>query len=89
MKTKGKIVDKTAQDGFYLLKITLYLLVGSLWLKVSSGVDLHLPIPLGLLIGILFVKNEKLQIDRKIDYAVLLVASIIGFWLPYGLYIQM
>lgn len=74
-------------DGMYLLKMVLYLIVGSFWLKMTvSGA--HIPIPFGLLIGLLFVRQERIQIDRKIGCAVLLVAMLVGYFAPFGIYIN-
>lgn len=87
-KQKSKKVVSN-QDGVYFLKLTLFVLVGSLWIKVTSGENLQIPIPIGLLIGLMFVKNEHFQVDRKIDYAILLIASFIGFWAPFGIYISL
>lgn len=76
-------------DGVFLLKIVLYLILGSLWLKISSGEELQIPIPIGLLTGLVFIKHEHFQIDRKIEYAVLLIACLVGFWLPFGMYVSL
>lgn len=74
-------------DGVFLLKIVLYLILGSLWVKVSRGQSVTLPLPVGLIIGVTFAFHDHFQIDRKIEYAVLLVAMLIGFFAPFGLYI--
>jgi hypothetical protein len=75
-------------DGLYLLKLLLYLLLGSMWLKLSHGTGLQIPIPIGLVIGLIFSSHEHFRIDRKIEYAVLLVAMLFGYFAPYGLYIN-
>jgi hypothetical protein len=77
-----------AFDGVYLLKMTLYLLIGSLWLKIDNGVGMHIPLPIGLAIGLFFATHEHFRIDRKIEYAILLVAMLFGYFAPYGLYIS-
>jgi uncharacterized transporter YbjL len=74
-------------DGVYLLKLVLYVLLGSLWIKISHGGNINIPIPAGLFVGLLFSSHEHFRIDRKIEYAVLLVAMLIGYFAPYGLYI--
>ncbi len=74
-------------DSVYFLKLVLYLVVGSLWLRIDAG-NTVVPLPVGLLIGALFASHEHFQIDRKIEYALLLVATFVGFWLPIGLVIQ-
>ncbi len=76
-------------DGVFLLKIVLYLILGSLWVKLSRGSTISLPFPIGLVLGILFASHDHFQIDRKIEFAVLLVAMVIGFFAPFGLYISM
>jgi len=78
----------TSFDGVYLFKMVLYLLLGSMWLKISNGNTINVPIPLGLIIGLIFSAHEHFQIDRKIEYAVLLVAMLFGFFASYGLYIN-
>lgn len=83
-------VSAAEPDGAYLLKLALYVIIGSLWLKVTStGSELAIPIPIGLIIGILFARHEHFQIDRKIEYAVLVIAALFGYLAPYGLYITL
>ena len=74
-------------DSVYLLKLILYMILGSIWVKVTKNDVNQLPIPVGFVIGIIFTVHEHFKIDRKIEYAVLLVAMLIGFWAPFGLYI--
>lgn len=83
-KNKQKTSD---QDGVFLLKLMLYALLGSLWLKTSYG-TLSVPIPFGLVVGLLFALHEHFQIDRKIEIAVLVVAMLIGYVAPFGLYVS-
>ena len=82
---------QTFKDSGYFLKIVLYLILGSLWLKIkltaSDGSPWILPIPVGLVIGFVFASHDHFKIDRKIEYAVLLVSAVLGFWLPIGLYV--
>lgn len=75
-------------EGIYLLKMVLYLLIGSLWLKIGDGATMHIPLPIGLAVGLFFTTHEHFRLDRKIEYAVLLVAMLFGYFAPYGLYIQ-
>jgi hypothetical protein len=84
-KAKSKT---TTFDGTYLFKMVLYLLLGSMWLKITSGGDLSVPIPIGLIVGLFFTLHEHFQIDRKIEYAVMLVAMLFGYFASYGLYIN-
>lgn len=71
-------------DGVYLFKLVLYLLLGSIWLKFEGG----LGVPVGLIIGLAFTAHERFRIDRKIEYAVLLVAMFVGYLAPFGVYIS-
>lgn len=74
-------------DGIFALKLALYLVLGTLWLKLSNDQAIF-PIPIGLIIGMILASHEHFKLDRKIDYAVLLIAALIGFWAPFGLYIS-
>lgn len=87
-KKKQKRTRLQESDSTYFLKMVLYLIVGSLWVKVSKG-DMQIPVPVGFLIGLLFTAHERFKIDRKIEYAVLLIAALVGFWAPIGLYVSL
>lgn len=88
---RTSVKAKSSQsDGIYLLKLTLFALLGLLWVKVGKdGSNITVPIPLGFIIGIIYTAHEHFQIDRKIEYAVLLTATLIGFIAPIGLYITL
>lgn len=86
-KTK-KAGRQNSVDGVFLLKLLLYLLLGSLWLKLSNGDSVSVGLPVGFMVGLLFTAHEHFQIDRKIEYAVLLVAMLIGYFASYGLYVN-
>jgi hypothetical protein len=75
-------------DSVYVLKLVLYLVVGTLWLRVANGSGTsQVPIPVGFILGLLFAMHDHFRIDRKIEYAVLLVAMLVGFWTQVGVYI--
>ncbi len=77
-------------DGGYILKIVLYLIIGSQWLwVVNSDASRQIPIPIGLLLGGFFAAHDHFQIDRKIEYALLLAAAFIGFWSQAGLIVTL
>lgn len=89
-KTTTKHAPKrkdTTQDSVFFLKLVLYMILGSMWVKVTHGDTLSLPLPIGLAVGLFFTGHEHFQIDRKIEYAVLLVAMLVGYFAPFGLYI--
>lgn len=75
-------------DSVFILKIVMYLILGSQWLRFvdEKGIS-QIPVPVGLIIGVLFAVHDHFQIDRKIEYTVLLVAMFVGFWTQIGIYI--
>ena len=77
-------------DGVFILKLVLYVIFGSLWVKITkTGSNLDFPIPIGLLIGLFFTSHEHFKIDRKIEYAVLVIAALFGYLAPYGLFVNL
>ncbi|HSX32890.1 MAG TPA: hypothetical protein VLF91_00950 [Candidatus Saccharimonadales bacterium] len=87
-KRSSRASGSNELDGVYLLKLALYVILGSLWIKLSHGNSLNIPLPVGFIAGLLFASHEHFQIDRKIEYAALLVAMLVGYFAPYGLYIS-
>ncbi|HEU5121748.1 MAG TPA: hypothetical protein VFT59_02790 [Candidatus Saccharimonadales bacterium] len=77
-------------DGTYFLKLVVFVLLGTLWLKFQHpmtwlGVPIH-GVPVGMLLGLVLVRQfEKMQSDRKIWYAILLVVTIICYFVPAGI----
>ena len=86
---KTKKTKSTELDGVYVLKLLLYVLLGTMWLKVSNGDSISVGLPIGFIVGLIFTSHEHFQIDRKIEYAVLLIAMLFGYFAPYGLYIDL
>lgn len=88
-KTKNKMnaVPAKELDSVYVLKLVMYLILGTLWLRIGRSNGATIPIPVGLIIGGLFAMHDHFKIDRKIEYAVLLVAMLVGFWSQIGLLI--
>ena len=75
-------------DSVYLLKLVLYLIVGAQWIRFENVAGTtQIPIPIGLIIGILFAAHDHFRIDRKIEFAILLIAMFVGFWSQVGVYI--
>jgi hypothetical protein len=78
------------KDSIYFLKLVIYTLLGTLWLKFSTpivwlGVYMN-GLPVGLVVGLLLVSQvEKIQEDRKIWYAVLIIVTIISYFVPAGI----
>jgi hypothetical protein len=89
-KTRSRKLYKGSAelDSVYLLKLVLYLIVGAQWIRLENTAGTtQIPIPIGLIIGFLFASHDHFKIDRKIEYAVLLVAMFVGFWSQVGIYI--
>lgn len=87
----NKKTIQTESDSTYLLKLVLYVILGSFWLKLGQplmvGPLSFNGLPIGLLIGMLFASHDHFQVDRKIEYAVLIVAAVVSYFLPSGLVI--
>ncbi len=88
MATKSKKAVKRAakeapeKDSVYFLKLVVFFILGCLWIRLGSGEGV--PIPVGLIFGVLLASHEHFQVDRKIEYLVLLVATILSFIAPIG-----
>ncbi|MBI4101071.1 hypothetical protein HY441_01180 [Candidatus Microgenomates bacterium] len=87
---KRKQAIKQEPDAVYFLKILLFFIIGALWLRFSSreilpGVS---SLPIGLVLGIVFAHYEHFQIDRKVEYVVLLVAAVLSYAAPIGIVIE-
>jgi hypothetical protein len=92
MSTKKKKTIKTTEsDSAYFLKLVLYVVLGSMWLKFASPImlgDIMLnALPVGLMVGLVFASHDHFQVDRKIEYAVLIVVTIISYFAPSGILI--
>jgi hypothetical protein len=95
VKTKSKKPTVAARartanelDSVYMLKLVLYLIIGAQWIRLENSTGTtQVPIPVGLIIGVLFAMHDHFRIDRKIEYALLLVAMFVGFWTQVGVYI--
>lgn len=73
-------------DGVFFLKLVMYLVLGSQWLRLTDDAGtLRLSLPVGLFIGVIFAVHDHFRIDRKIEFAVLLIAAMVGFYAMVGL----
>jgi hypothetical protein len=75
-------------DGSYFLKLVLYVIVGSQWVWLATD-ETQIPLPIGFVVGLLFASHDHFQIDRKIEYAILLIAALVAFWTGIGIFIQL
>lgn len=85
--------EKTYEsDGTYFLKLVLCIILGTLWIKFKTPLTIGgLPfsgLPVGMLFGLFIVSRfEKFQYDRKIWYAILILVTIVSYFLPAGILI--
>ncbi len=79
----------TESDSAYFLKLVLYVVLGTFWLKFAEplqvGAFLINGFPLGLILGLIFASHDHFQVDRKIEYAILIVMTILTYFLPAGI----
>jgi hypothetical protein len=90
-KRSTKKKQPVETDSTYILKLALYFIFGTFWvrlLNVKFGSFHDVNIPVGLVLGIIFASHDHFQIDRKIEYAVLLAATFISFYLPVGIVLR-
>ena len=84
---KTTTAQTTDQNGVFFLKIMLFALIGSMWVKASYGSAVGVSLPIGLILVLPFVMHEHFQIDKKIEYAVIVLAMLVGYFAPFGFYI--
>ena len=63
-------------DFAFLIKSALYLILGTVWIGWGG----HRWIPIGVILGFGFSKIEVLHINRKIEYALLVVGALLGLF---------
>ncbi len=89
MPKKKQTKPQAEPDTTFFLKLVLYVILGSFWLKfqhpLQIGNFMLNGFPLGLLIGLVFASHDHFQIDRKIEYTVLVLVTIVTFFLPAGI----
>lgn len=79
-------------DSTYFLKLVAVALVSTLWLKFAAPISWNgIPFggfPLGALIALVVIRlAEKNPYDRKIWFAVLVMVTIISYFVPAGIVI--
>ena len=72
-------------DAVYFLKIILFFILGGVWIAFDREAGVTKTIPIGFLVGLIFASHDHFQIDRKIEYAILLAAAALSFVAPLGL----
>jgi hypothetical protein len=71
-------------DSVYFLKVLLYFVLGTIWIKYNGIVIF----PIGMALGLLFVHTDHFSIDRKVEYAILIVSALLGL-AGYGLFLAL
>jgi hypothetical protein len=69
-------------DSTYFLKVLIYFVLGTIWVKYNG----YLVFPAGAVLGAIIAQKDHFAIDRKIEYVVLLVAAVVGL-IGWGLYL--
>jgi hypothetical protein len=74
MKRMSKTIKKSVEtDNVYFLKILIYFVLGTIWIKVN-GMPV---IPVGGIFGVIIAQKDHFAIDRKIEYV---FSSSQRFW---------
>ena len=69
---------KTESDSIFILKVLLYLILGTIWIATVKDGQIVKIFPIGALVGVLFAQHEHFRIDRKVEYVVLIVAAVLS-----------
>ncbi len=70
------------KDSVYFLKLVLFFVLGTLWIQLGDSNGLAIPV--GLVFGALLASHEHFAVDRKVEYAVLLIATVLSYIAPIG-----
>ncbi len=70
-------------DSVYFLKLLVFFVLGSIWVKYHGIVIF----PIGLVIGLALTAHDHFAIDRKVEYAVLLVSSLLTLATGYCVFV--
>ncbi len=84
---KSTLKQRPETNSVYFLKILMYFILGTVWVRlvnVNIGAFHDISLPVGLVVGLLFASHEHFQIDSKVEFAILIIAAFISFYLPVG-----
>jgi ABC-type dipeptide/oligopeptide/nickel transport system permease component len=77
------------KDSVYFFKLVFYIVIGSVWLRFQGPLQIGDIVingfPIGLIIGLVFATQDHFKIDRKIEFAILILMAIISFFLPIAI----
>jgi hypothetical protein len=79
-------------DGVYFLKLVVIVILSTLWLKLATPLNWHgIPLggfPIGAMVTLIGIRlAEKDPYDRKIWFAVLVMVTILSYFVPAGIVI--
>lgn len=79
-------------DGVYFLKLVVVVILSTLWLKLATPMSWNgIPLggfPIGALVTLVAIRLfERNQTDRKIWFAVLVMVTILSYFVPAGIVI--
>lgn len=70
-------------DSVYFLKILVYFVLGSIWIKYNGVVVF----PAGLVLGLALSAHDHFAIDRKVEYAVLVMSALVSLATGYVIFV--
>ncbi len=70
-------------DSVYFLKILVFFVLGSIWVKYHGVVVF----PAGLVLGVALTAHDHFAIDRKVEYAVLIVSALLTLATGYVVFV--
>lgn len=89
MPSKKQKTNEQEPDSTFLFKIVLYIILASVWVKFQTPIDISFTelygVPVGLLVGLIVARHDRFQIDRKIEYVVLIVMTVLTYFIPAGI----
>ena len=90
-RRKRVVTALYSSDSTLFLQLVMFVVLGSFWLKFANpimiGPFMLSGVPIGLLLGLIFVRHDRFQIDRKIEYAILIIMTVLSYFLPAGIVI--
>jgi hypothetical protein len=84
MAKTAKKSRPSESDNTYFLKILIYFVLGTIWIKYNGYVVL----PIGLILGVVIAQKDHFAIDRKVEYAILIISAVVGLT-GWGLYLAL
>lgn len=84
-----KFIDS---DGIFFLKLIFFIILSTFWVKFRTPVGARNAVfngvPMGMIIALILNKYfEKKLVNRQLWYAVIVVVTIISYFLPAGIVI--